>query len=79
MSTIYVTTDLGQTAAPMRRAFRFFKGYRRMIGEWQARSAVRGALYGLSERELQDIGTTRGEIEHVARFRSVDPRCIRSA
>ena len=79
MSTIYVGTELGPTAAPLRRAFHLFKKYSTMLRKWQQRDVLRGALYSLSDRELQDIGTTRGEIEHVARFRSVDPRGVRSA
>jgi uncharacterized protein YjiS (DUF1127 family) len=67
MTTIYVVTDLGQTASPMQRAFRFFRRCWRMIREWQQRHALRGAMYSLSDWELQDIGTTRGEIEHLAR------------
>lgn len=79
MTTIHVVTDLGQTAAPMRRAFRLFKRYWSMLREWRERDALRGALYNLSERDLQDIATTRGEIEYVARSRFVDPRGARSA
>jgi uncharacterized protein YjiS (DUF1127 family) len=36
-------------------------------------------LCDLSDRELMDIGTTRGEIDYVASNRLVDPRGIRSA
>jgi uncharacterized protein YjiS (DUF1127 family) len=79
MSTIYFVTDLAQTAAPLRRAFHFFERCWTMLQQWQERRVLRGALYSLSDRELQDIGATRGEIEYVARFRSVDPRGIRSA
>jgi uncharacterized protein YjiS (DUF1127 family) len=66
MSTIYVTTGLGQTTTPMRRALRLFEKCLSMLCEWQQRNALRGVMYGLSDRELQDIGTTRGEIEYVA-------------
>ena len=79
MSTIYIATDVGQTAAPMRRAFGFFRRYLLVLRRWHERNALRGALYSLNDRELQDIGTTRGEIEYVARFRSVDPRRVHSA
>ncbi len=78
MSTTYVAAGFGQTAAPMRCAFRFFEKYWGMLRQWHERDTLRGALYGLSDRELQDIGTTRGEIEYVARSRSVDPRGVRS-
>jgi uncharacterized protein YjiS (DUF1127 family) len=33
-------------------------------------------LYDLSDRELMDIGATRGEIDYVALNRSIDPRGI---
>ena len=69
MSTIYVTTGFGQTTTPMRRALRLFKTYWSMLRERQQRNALRSAMYNLSDRELQDIGTTRGEIEYVARSR----------
>ncbi len=78
MTTIYVATDLGQTVAPMRRAFRLFIRYWKMLRKWQERNALRDVLYNLSDRELHDIGTTRGEIEHVARSRCVDHRGPRS-
>ena len=32
----------------------------------------------LSDTELMDIGTTRGEIDYVASSRGIDPRGIRS-
>jgi len=79
MSTIYVTTGFGPTATPTRRILRLFKAYWSMLREWQRRNALRGAMYDLSDRELQDIGTTRGEIEYVTRSRFVDPRGVRSA
>jgi uncharacterized protein YjiS (DUF1127 family) len=72
MSTIYITTGFGQTTTPMRRALRLFEKCLNMLYEWQRRNALSGALYSLSARELQDIGTTRGEIEYVARSRFVD-------
>ncbi|CUU16995.1 hypothetical protein CDS [Bradyrhizobium sp.] len=37
---------------------------------------MRGTLSGLSDRELMDIGTTRGEIDYVASSRDIDPRDI---
>ncbi|UWU81375.1 DUF1127 domain-containing protein [Bradyrhizobium huanghuaihaiense] len=46
--------------------------------ERRKRQRLRAALLDLSDRELMDIGTTRGEIDYVASHRSVDPRGIRS-
>jgi uncharacterized protein YjiS (DUF1127 family) len=79
MSTIYVTTGFGQTTTAIRRALGLFEKCLGMLYVWHQRNAVRGALYSLNARELQDIGTTRGEIEYVARSRFVDPRDIRRA
>jgi uncharacterized protein YjiS (DUF1127 family) len=73
MSTTYVATGFGQTDAPMRRVLRFFERYWGMLREWQRRDTLRGALYNLSDRDLQDIGTTRCEIEYVARSGSASP------
>jgi hypothetical protein len=39
---------------------------------------LRARLYDLTDRELMDIGTSRGEIDHVAANRSIDPRGVRS-
>jgi hypothetical protein len=39
----------------------------------------RATLSKLSDTELMDIGTTRGEIDYVASHRGIDPRGIRSA
>ncbi|WP_027556258.1 DUF1127 domain-containing protein [Bradyrhizobium sp. Cp5.3] len=40
------------------------------------RQRLRGTLSGLSDLELMDIGTTRGEIDYVASNRDIDPRDI---
>ncbi|MBR0806104.1 DUF1127 domain-containing protein [Bradyrhizobium japonicum] len=40
------------------------------------RRRLRGTLSGLSDRELMDIGTTRGEIDYVASNCDLDPRDI---
>ena len=42
-------------------------------------SRLRTELYDLSDRELMDIGITRGEIDYFASNRGIDPRGIRSA
>jgi uncharacterized protein YjiS (DUF1127 family) len=79
MSTIYVPAGVIRSATPLRRAVWLFEKYFSMFCEWQQRAALRGALYGMTDRELQDIGTSRGEIDYVVRDRSVDPRRGRSA
>src|SRR5258707_7959306 len=79
MSTTYGATGLGQTAVSTRRVSSFFKGYWDTFQERRKRQRLRATLCDLSDRELMDIGTTRGEIEYVASNRAIDPRGIRSA
>jgi uncharacterized protein YjiS (DUF1127 family) len=79
MSMTYGATGLGQTAASTRRVLSFFKKYWGAFQERGERRRLRATLCDLSDRELMDIGTTRGEIDYVASNRSVDPRGIRSA
>ena len=79
MSTTFGATGLGQTAASMQRVSRFFKKYWGPLQERRKRERLRATLCDLSDRELMDIGTTRGEIDYVASNRSIDPRGIRSA
>jgi uncharacterized protein YjiS (DUF1127 family) len=76
MSATYGETGLGQTAASTRRVPSFFKGYWDAFQERRERQKLRTALCDLSNRELMDIGTTRGEIDYVASNRFIDPRGI---
>jgi uncharacterized protein YjiS (DUF1127 family) len=79
MSTTSGEAGLGQTAASTRRVSSFFKRYWGAFQERRERQRLQAALYDLSDRELMDIGTTRGEIDYVASNRGIDPRSIRSA
>jgi uncharacterized protein YjiS (DUF1127 family) len=79
MSTTYGATGLGQTAASTWRVSSFFKRYWAAFQERRKRRRLRAALYDLSDSELMDIGTTRGEIDYVSSNRDIDPRGIRSA
>lgn len=47
--------------------------------EWRTRRALQAVLRGLSDQELMDIGTTRGEIDYVAANRATDPRDVLSS
>jgi uncharacterized protein YjiS (DUF1127 family) len=76
MSTTYGATRLGQTAVSTRRVSSFFKGYWDAFQERRERQRILTTLCDLSDRELMDIGTTRGEIDYVASNRGVDPRGI---
>jgi uncharacterized protein YjiS (DUF1127 family) len=78
MSTTYGATGLGQTAASTRRVSSFLKRSWGALQERRKRQRLRAALYDLSDRELMDIGTTRGEVDYVASNRGIDPRGIRS-
>ena len=78
MSTTYGATGLGQTAVSTRRVSRFFRRYWGAFQERRKRQRLQATLCDLSDRELMDIGTTRGEIDYVASNRLIDPRGIRS-
>jgi uncharacterized protein YjiS (DUF1127 family) len=79
MSTTYDATGVGQTAASTRRVSSLLKRYWGAFQEQRERKRLRATLCDLSDRELMDIGTTRGEIDYVASNRGIDPRGIRSA
>lgn len=79
MSTTHGATRLGQNAASTRRVSSFFKRYWGAFQQRRRRQRSRTTLCDLSDRELMDIGTTRGEIDYVASNRGIDPRGIRSA
>jgi uncharacterized protein YjiS (DUF1127 family) len=78
MSTTYGATGLGQTAASTRRVSSYFTRYWGAFQERRKRQRLRATLYDLSDRELTDIGTTRGEIDYVASNCGIDQRGIRS-
>ncbi len=79
MSTAHDAAELGQTTASTRRISSFLKRYWGAFQERRKRQRLRATLYDLSDRELMDIGTTRGEIDYVVSNRGIDPRGIRSA
>jgi uncharacterized protein YjiS (DUF1127 family) len=78
MSTTYGTTGLAQTTASPRRDSSAFKNFWGAFQEWRKWERLRSDLCNLSDRELVDIGITRGEIDYVASNRFIDPRGIRS-
>ena len=78
MSTTYGAGGLGQRAASTRHGSNLFRRYWDAFQERRKRQRLRATLCDLSDRELMDIGTTRGEIDYVASNRSFDPRGIRS-
>lgn len=76
MSTIHGTTEFGPaTAQPLgRRYYSPLEAYWDAFREWRKREQLRADLSGLSDRELVDIGISRGEIDYVASSRAIDPR-----
>ncbi len=77
MSTTHDTIGFPRTVAPP-RTIGFFGRFRIAYREWRERRKVHATLSGLSDCELLDIGTTRGEIDFVASHRDTDPRGILS-
>ena len=75
MSTILGTTELGPASAK-RQVYTPLETYWNAFQEWRKRQRLRATLCDLSDRELMDIGTTRGEIDDVASNRSIDPRGV---
>ncbi len=45
----------------------FFARARNVVSDWNERRTTRNALSQLSDRELDDIGLVRGDIEVIAR------------
>ena len=79
MNTAHSTTWFEQTSASTRRVSSLFGRYWSAFQERSRRQTLRAALCDLNDRELQDIGIARGEIDYVASSRSIDPRGIQSA
>ncbi|OKO82102.1 hypothetical protein AC629_24635 [Bradyrhizobium sp. NAS80.1] len=77
MSSTYDTIGLPRTVAPV-RTIGFFERFRVVFRKWREHRKVHATLSGLSDWELQDIGTTRSEIDYVASHRDTDPRGIPS-
>ena len=72
MSTIRETTELGPVTA-RRQVYSPLETYWNAFQEWRKRQRLLANLCDLSDRELMDIGTTRGEIDYVASNRGIDP------
>jgi uncharacterized protein YjiS (DUF1127 family) len=76
MNTTYSTTGLAQTTTSTRRLSSASKNFWGAFQEWRKWERLRADFCNLSDRELQDIGITRGEIDYVASNRSTDPRGV---
>jgi uncharacterized protein YjiS (DUF1127 family) len=78
MSMTHGTTWLERTSVSTRHVASFIWKYWDAFQERRERQKLRDALSNLSDRDLMDIGITRGEIDHAASHRGIDPRGIRS-
>jgi uncharacterized protein YjiS (DUF1127 family) len=74
MSTAHSAIGLGRMTGSTRCVAGFFKRYWDAFQERRKRERLRADLSELNDRELQDIGITRGEIDYIASNRSIDPR-----
>jgi len=78
MNTAHGVTRLGQKTGSTRPLFSLFGRYWDAFHERRKCQRLRATLCDLNDRELEDIGIARGEIDYVASNRSIDPRGIRS-
>jgi uncharacterized protein YjiS (DUF1127 family) len=78
MSTTYRATGPQRRLSSARRIVSFVEICWDAFQERRKCERLRATLCDLSDRELMDIGTTRGEIDYVASNRGIDPRGIRS-
>jgi len=74
MSTIHKTSAF-RPATARRQYYSPLEAYWNAFREWRQSKWLRATLEELSDRELNDIGVTRGEIDHLAQSAlSIDPR-----
>src|SRR5262249_1332157 len=78
MSTMHGPTWLERTSVSTRQVYSFFWKCWDAFQEHRERQKLHAALSRLSDRELVDIGTARGEIDYIASRRGIDPRGMRS-
>ncbi|WFU38780.1 DUF1127 domain-containing protein [Bradyrhizobium sp. CB82] len=77
MSTTYSATAYRRLASA-RRVVSLLERYWEAFQERRKRTRLRGVLSDLADRELMDIGISRGEIDYVASNPNIDPRGARS-
>ena len=77
MSTTHGTAGLERTSVSIRHLSSFIWKYWDAFQERRERQKLRAILSDLSDRDLADIGTNRGEIDYIASHRNVDPRGMR--
>jgi uncharacterized protein YjiS (DUF1127 family) len=74
MSTTYSAIGWDRRFASARRVVRFLERRWDTFQERRKRERLRADLSDLNDRELMDIGISRGEIDYVALSRAIDPR-----
>jgi len=79
MYTALGAAELKQATRSTQRVSNFLGSCWVAFHQWRRRDRLRTELYGLSDRELMDIGITRGEIDYFASNGGIDPRGIRTA
>jgi uncharacterized protein YjiS (DUF1127 family) len=55
-----------------RNVLSLLKQYWRSFCVWRQRQSSQTTLHDLSDKELKDIGVTRGQIDHIAPHRAID-------
>ena len=70
MSTIHGATELRQATAK-RQVYRPLEIYWDAFQQWRKRERLRTRLWQLTEREVTDIGITRGDIDYIASKRGI--------
>ena len=79
MYTTLGAAELKQATRSTQRVSSFLRSCWGEFQQWRKRDRLRTELYGLNDRELMDIGITRGEVDYFASNRAIDPQGIRSA
>jgi uncharacterized protein YjiS (DUF1127 family) len=78
MSTTYIATERDRWLASARRVVSLLARYWQAFQERRKRQRLRAVLSGLTDRDLIDIGISRGEIDYVASNQAIDPRGVRA-
>jgi len=73
MYTALGAAELKQATRSTQRLSNFLASCWGAFQEWRKRERLRAELYGLNNRELMDIGITRGEIGYFASNGGIDP------
>ena len=71
MNKSYSATGLARTTVSTPRVATALNTFWAAFQEWRKWQRLRAELSHLSDRELMDVGVTRGEIDYVASNRSI--------